>query len=85
MTTKTISSTVVKKEPKRPIPPKTADNHKPKFIGAFELLHDDGGYFLLKPSLVSVGSYVRHEVPYATGYALSQQRDSAPPMTITNH
>jgi len=81
---KIISSTVIKAEPKRPTPPKTAENQKPKFIGAFELLHDDGGYYLLKPSLVSVGSFIRHEVPYATGYSLSQQRD-APAMTITNY
>lgn len=82
---KIISTTVIKAEPKRPTPPKTAENHKPKFIGAFELQHDHQGYYLLKPSLISVGSFVRHDVPYSTGYALSQQKDSAPPMTITNY
>lgn len=77
---KTISSTVVKAEPKPRPAPKT--NGK-KFIGNFELLHDEGGYYLLKPSLMGGGSMIRHEVPFETGRTISMQKDS--PITVTNY
>jgi len=77
---KTISSTVVKAEPKpRPVP----KTDKPKYIGNFELKHDDGGYYILKPSMMGNGVFIRHEIPYKTGLTISMQKDS--PITVTNH
>ena len=77
---KIISSTAVKAEPKPRPTPKTDGK---KYIGNFELLNDEGGYYFLKPSLMGSGSMIRHAVPYETGRAISMQKDS--PITVTNY